>query len=101
MNIVKKIFTLLFSPIRVFVFHQVSEQFDEQSMWACDWTEINQFKEHIRLLQNEYTFISLNETYCHLQNDWSCTNKFAVLTAEDGWGSILNVLPWLCNSRYQ
>ena len=43
-----------YSSIRVFVFHQVSEQFDEQSMWACDWTEINQFKKHIRLLQNEY-----------------------------------------------
>lgn len=90
---------VLFSPIRVFVFHQVSEQFDEQSMWACDWTEINQFKEHIRLLQNEYTFISLHEAYFRLQNDWSCKNKFAVLTADDGWRSILNVLPWLCEQQ--
>lgn len=47
---------VLFSPIRVFVFHQVSEQFDEKSMWACDWTEINQFKKKIIELQKEYKF---------------------------------------------
>ena len=75
MNIVKKRCTLLFSPIRVFVFHQVSEQFDEKSMWTCDWTKMNQFKEHIKLLQKEYTFISLHEAYFPSQNDWSCTNK--------------------------
>ena len=95
MNFINKIRSLLFTPIRVFVFHQVSEQFDESTMWACDWTEINQFKKKIIELQKEYKFISLDEATDHLKTDYFRKTKYAVLTSDDGWESILSILPWL------
>ena len=40
-------------PIRVFCFHQVSEQFDASTMWECDWTQIEQFKRNILRLKEQ------------------------------------------------
>lgn len=86
---------LLFRPIRVFVFHQVSRSFDPSTMWACDWTEIEHFKQKIRSLQNDYQFISIGQAKDKLQKDCFRFRRFAVLTCDDGWESILSILPWL------
>lgn len=82
-------------PIRVFVFHQVSDEFDEMGMWKCDWTNTEQFKANIKKLRSEYIFISLEDAYTHLRIDNFRFKKYAVLTADDGWSSLLNIIPWL------
>lgn len=82
-------------PIRVFCFHQVSDVFDPESMWKCDWMSVTDFKTKITNLQTEYTFISLPEAYNKLKFDTFRFKKYAVLTADDGSKTIECVLPWL------
>lgn len=86
---------LCFRPIRVFVFHQVSAVFDASTMWECDWTEVTQFQRNILFLKREYQFITLQEATAKLQNDRFRLRKYAVLTCDDGWESILSILQWL------
>lgn len=83
------------SPIHVFLFHQVSDFFDETTMFACDWTETEQFKGNVLKLKDKYEFISLEEAHRHLKNDDVRLKDYAVLTADDGWASLNNILPWL------
>lgn len=92
----RKLLTLRLRPIRVFCFHQVSETFDESTMWACDWMQIENFKRVITdLCEKGYVFVSLPEAYERLRHDWFRCRKYAVLTADDGDASLRNVLPWL------
>ena len=85
-----------FEPIRVFCLHHVCEQFDTDSMYPCDWMALGEFKQKINTLRNEgYQFISLTEAYKHLKNDYFRRKKYAVLTFDDGYKSLLEILPWL------
>jgi len=87
---------LRFQPIRVFCFHHVSEVFNPLTMWECDWTQIDQFKSNIRHLKEQgYAFISLIDAYEKLKHDSLRRKKYIVLTADDGYKSILSILPWL------
>ncbi len=86
---------LSLAPISVFVFHQVSDEYNPLTMWECDWTQIDLFKRNILALKQKYTFISLIEAYNKLQNDWFRRKKYAVLTSDDGYLSLMNILPWL------
>lgn len=100
MNLFEKIkrkwVKLRLQPIRVFCLHQVSDVFDENSMYRGDWMKTDDFKHAIEKLQKEgYIFISLKETYDHINNDWIRCSKYVALTADDGWASIRNILPWL------
>lgn len=102
-KIVRKIYRTIthcrLQPIPVFCIHQVSDVFDPQSMWECDWMEANQFKQKIMKLQDEFVFISLQEAKAHLSKDFLRWNRYAVLTADDGWESLKNILPWLAEQR--
>lgn len=82
-------------PIEVFVFHAVSDQFDERMNKRVDWSQTDEFMRHVILLKNKYTFISLEEAYCKLRRQWFRTDRFAVLTCDDGYASVLGVLPFL------
>lgn len=86
-------------PIRVFVFHQVSDVFEPDTMWECDWTETESFKRSISALTRKYTFISLNQVKDHLENDRFRFKDYAALTADDGWASLKNILPWLAEQK--
>ena len=86
-------------PIRVFVFHQVSDVFEPETMWDCDWTQTDVFKRNICALMKEYTFISLEEVREHLTKDRLRYRKFAALTADDGWASLKSILPWLVDQK--
>lgn len=87
---------LRLQPIRVFCIHHVSDTFDESTMHKGDWMETNAFKRSIfNLQQRGYTFISLTEAYEKMQQDLFRCPKYAVLTADDGWASLRNILPWL------
>ena len=83
-------------PIRVFCFHHVSDVYDPLTMWECDWTQTELFKKNIlSLKESGVTFISLTEAHGKLKHDWFRRKKYAVLTADDGYKSLLNILPWL------
>lgn len=83
-------------PIRIFCLHHLCKQFDAESMYLCDWMALEDFKQKIKELRNQgYQFISLTEAYNHLKNDLFRRKKYAVLTFDDGYKSLLEVLPWL------
>ena len=86
-------------PVKVFVFHQVSDVFDPETMWDCDWTQTDVFKERILALKKKYTFIPLSEVPRSLANDKCRLKKYASLTADDGWASLHNILPWLTEQQ--
>lgn len=91
--------SLWYRPIRVFCFHQVSDVFESDTMWECDWTQTEQFKRRILALKKEYTFISLPEVTAHLNKDLFRRKKYAALTSDDGWASLKNILPWLAEQK--
>ena len=64
-------------------------------MWECDWTQIGDFKQNILKLKKKYTFISLVNATERLRKDRIRLKDYAVLTADDGWASLNNILPWL------
>lgn len=86
-------------PIHVFVFHQVSESFDSSTMWNCDWTQIDKFKQNIINLKKRYIFISLQDALKHIDCDIFRSTNYAVLTSDDGWESLKNILPWLVDQH--
>lgn len=87
---------LRLQPIRVFCLHHVCAHYDEESMYLCDWMALSDFKNKITAMRREgYQFISLTDAYQHLQKDWIRRKKYAVLTFDDGYKSLLEVLPWL------
>lgn len=86
---------LRLQPIRVFCIHQVTDTFDANSMWPCDWIQTDVFKQKVTELQKQYTFISLPEAQEYLRKDWFRCKKYAVMTADDGFASMKEVVPWL------
>ena len=87
---------MLLQPIRVYCMHLVSAEFDEESMNKEDWMVIEEFKQRIHLLQQEgVAFISLADAYSHIRNDKVRCRKYAVLTFDDGYATLNEILPWL------
>lgn len=83
-------------PIRVFCLHHVCAEFDAESMNACDWMQIDDFKSKIiRIQQDGVEFISLTEAYQYITNDKFRNHKYAVLAFDDGYASLKEILPWL------
>ena len=92
----RKWMKLRLQPIRVFCLHHVCEQFDSDAMYACDWMALDEFKKKINVLRSQgYQFISLTKAYHHLKKDYFRRKKYAVLTFDDGYKSLKEVLPWL------
>lgn len=85
---------LRLQPILVFCFHQVSDIYNPLTTWECDWTQTEQLKNNICWLKSRYTFVSLPEAHKKIKNNKLRFRKYAVLTADDGYRSLLNVLPW-------
>jgi peptidoglycan/xylan/chitin deacetylase (PgdA/CDA1 family) len=95
-KIQRKWMKLRLQPIRVFCLHHACEQFDAEAMYPCDWVAMDEFKQKIIALRNQgYQFISLTKAYYHLKKDYFRRKKYAVLTFDDGYKSLKEVLPWL------
>ena len=95
-KICRKWMKICLQPIRVFCLHHVCKQFDADTMYPCDWMALDEFKQKIIDLQKQgYQFISQTEAYEHLKKDRFRRKKYAVLTFDDGYKSLLEVLPWL------
>lgn len=87
---------LRLQSIRVFCLHHVCKQFDAEAMYQCDWMALDEFKNKINELRTQgYQFISLTDAYNHLTKDLFRRKKYAVLTFDDGYKSLKEVLPWL------
>ena len=87
---------LRLQPIRVYCLHHVSLTFDEESMNADDWVQIEEFKNKVLHLQQDgVAFISMTEAYQHICDDWIRYREYAVLTFDDGYASLKEILPWL------
>lgn len=87
---------LRLQPIRIFCFHHVSDTYDAATMWEEDWTQTEALKQFVMELQRRgYVFISLPEAHERLKHEWIRCKKYAVLTADDGFKTLLNILPWL------
>ena len=95
----RRLLKLRLSPIRVFCFHQVSDVFEPDTMWECDWIQTEVFKKKILALKEKYTFVSLTDAYKHIDSDKLRLNNYAALTADDGWASVKNIIPWLAEQR--
>ena len=98
-KISKKLLFFRLRPIRVFCFHQVSDVFDPETMWECDWMQTEVFKKRILVLKEKYTFISLEKAYVHIEKDKFRIKNYAVLTSDDGWASLKNIIPWLVEKK--
>lgn len=90
-----KFFQRLYSPIRVFVFHHVSDVRNPLVCAEQDWTESHMFFANLLALQKEYVFISLENAIRLLNGNCPRKKKYAVLTTDDGLQTLLSVWPWL------
>lgn len=87
---------LRLQPIRVYCLHHVCAEFDVESMNACDWMQIDEFKQKILSMQlSGIRFISLSEAYRHICEDRIRFKRYAVLTFDDGYVSLKEILLWL------
>ena len=92
----RKWMKLRLQPIYVFCFHHVCETFDAASMNQRDWMQIDEFKQKVlKMQQDGVEFISLKEAYNKITNDKFRNHKYAVLTFDDGYASLNEILPWL------
>ena len=65
-------------------------------MHKCDWMSLADFQNRISSLQHQGVhFISLAGAYRHIQCDIIRFRKYAVLTFDDGYASLKEILPWL------
>ena len=81
------------APIEVFVFHAVAESYDATRFLRQDWTPTDEFETELRRLKKRYTFISLPQACQKLKHDLIRREHYAVLTCDDGFASVLDVLP--------
>lgn len=96
----RKWMKLRLQPIRVFCLHHVCAEFNAEAMNKCDWMQIDVFKCKVLSLKRDgVEFISLTEAYQHICNDWIRCKKYAVLTFDDGYASLKEILPWLEEQR--
>ena len=95
----RRLLKMRFQPIRVFFFHQVSDVFEPETMWECDWTQTEQFKRNILALKKKYAFVSLQEANRRLSTDKFRIKRYAALTSDDGWASLKNIIPWLAEQE--
>lgn len=98
-GIKRKITHFRLKPIRVYCFHQVSDTFEPDTMKECDWIETGAFKRIVMAMKKECTFVSLLGAKAHLEHDIIRTKKYVALTADDGWASLKNILPWLAEQE--
>ena len=95
-RIKRKLMKLRLHTIRVYCLHHVCATFDAESMNACDWMKIDEFKQKVAAMrQDGVEFISLTDAYRHICEDWIRSKKYAVLTFDDGYASLKEILPWL------
>lgn len=90
---------LHYRPIRVFVFHHVSDVRDPLVSGEHDWSNTEQFKLNIQKLRRKYKFISIDEAWEIISKGIFRFSRYAVLTTDDGLQSVLHVVDWLVKNE--
>lgn len=98
-KLIFKIRSTILAPISIYCFHQVSKEFDPSSMWELDWISIEKFKQIVCDLKKDSIFISLVDAQKHLRHDIVRKKNYVVLTCDDGYYSLREILPWLLEQR--
>lgn len=99
-RIKRKWMKIRLQPIRVYCLHHVCAVFDVESMNACDWMQIDEFKSKVQAMQLDgVEFILLTDAYSHISKDWFRCRKYAILAFDDGYASLKEILPWLEEQR--
>ena len=99
-KIQRKLLHLRLQPIRVFCLHHVCKTYDESTMYYDDWMDIDKFKAKVLSMQQDgVEFISLTDAYNKITNDKFRNHKYAVLTFDDGYASLKEILPWLAEQH--
>lgn len=97
--ILRKVFNKLvkffYQPIVVLTFHQVSELMDDRYEIKEDWNSIENFKSTIDYLSCKYKFISLENVNAKLCSKFPRFRRYAAITFDDAYLSILNVTGYL------
>lgn len=87
---------LRLQQIRVYCLHHVCATFDAESMNACDWMQIDEFKKKVMAMRHDgVEFITLSDAYRHMCNDWIRHKNYSVMAFDDGYASLKEILPWL------
>lgn len=87
---------LRLQPIHVYCLHHVCTSYDVETMHEGDWMALSAFQAKIReMMLSGVEFLSLSEAHKHLKQDYIRRKKYAVLTFDDGYASLKEVLPWL------
>jgi len=95
-KIKRKWVKLRLQPIRVYDMHHVCAEYDAESMNRGDWMQIDEFKQKVQAMRKDgVEFISLRDAYAKLTNNKFRNHKYAVLTFDDGYASLKEILPWL------
>ena len=90
----RRLTKLSLQPIRVYCLHHVCEHFDPDSMHESDWMALGEFQQRIfSMHKDSVQFISLTDAYNHIKNDKVRLGKYAVLTFDDGYASLKELLP--------
>lgn len=91
---------LRLKPIHVYCLHHVCEHFDAESMHDGDWMALGDFKQKVLAMQHSgVEFISLSEAQRKCKMEYVRWKIYAVLTFDDGYASLKEVLPWLKEMR--
>lgn len=87
---------ILIQPIRVYCVHHICKQFESDWMYECDWMPMEQFQRKVlELKKSGVIFVSLAEAYQRMCTKRIRFRKYAVITVDDGYSTLNEVLPWL------
>ena len=87
-------------PILILNFHQISYEFNPNIDLQTSWTPLDSFDQTIRFLQaNNFQLISLLEADNIIESKQKRKKHYAAITFDDGYASILNILPYLENNK--
>jgi peptidoglycan/xylan/chitin deacetylase (PgdA/CDA1 family) len=79
-------------PIAVFVNHQVSALFTPGIDCDSDWSSVDLYENNIAWILENYEVISLDKAIHLIESGSKIKKKYAVLTFDDGYASVLNAL---------
>lgn len=94
-----RIIKLLYQPIIVLTFHQVSKQMDDRYEIKEDWNSIENFKHSIEYIGQRYSWISLSDVSKKLQSRCFRFRTYAAISFDDAYLSILNVYTYLIQNK--
>ena len=93
---IRKVYRRLFlKPIPVFVMHQVGESMNPMVDRESDWSSFDLFKKNVDFLNENYHIVSLPQVHEMLKRQRSRFKKYAVITFDDAYKSILPALQYL------